>query len=515
VSNSFDVTTVDAPNQCQQQHTTSSTSTTIAADTPPLNIQTTPKTTSQAPTQALIVTANENIIQAETNKEYEHVDEDEFINIFNTPATKPLDADLSETPVDQTKYRSMVGPLMYLTTSRPDIVHATCYCACYQAIPTEMHLREVKRIFRYLKNTINMGLWYLKETGFNLTAFLDSNHVGCLDTCKSTSGGIQFLGGDKLVSWSSKKQECTSIDGENLDKMKEKGDACIFAGYSTQSSAYKVYNKRTRVIVETTHVNFDELPQMASDHVIVSNSFDITTVDAPNQCQQQHITSSTSTTIAADTPPLNIQTTPETTSQAPTQAPIVTANENIIQAETNKEYEHVDEDEFINIFNTPMDVKITFLNGPLKEEVYVNQPNGFVDPHHPDKVYRLKKALYRLKQAPRATKPLDANLSETLVDQTKYRSMVGPLMYLTTSRPDIVHATCYCACYQAIPIEMHLREVKRIFRYLKNTINMGLWYLKEIGFNLTAFLDSGGIQFLGGDKLVRWSSKKQECTSMS
>ncbi|GJS23266.1 retrovirus-related pol polyprotein from transposon TNT 1-94 [Tanacetum coccineum] len=215
-----------------------------------------------------------------------------------------------------------------------------------------------------------------------------------------------------------------------------------------------------------------------------------------------------------------------------------------------------------------MDVKTTFLYGPLKEEVYVNQPDGFVDPYHPDKVYRLKKALYGLKQAPRAwydelsnflvskgfskakyaqeilkkhgmtscdsigtpmaTKHLDADLSGTLVDQTKYRSMVGALMYLTTSRPDIVHATCYCARYQAKPNEKHLTAVKRIFRYLKNSINIGLWYPKDTSFELTAFSDSnhagcldsrkstsGGIQFLGGDKLVSWSSKKQDCTSMS
>nr|GEX16295.1 hypothetical protein [Tanacetum cinerariifolium] len=111
--------------------------------------------------------------------------------------TKPLDADLSGTPVDQTKYHNMVKALMYLTTSRPDIVHATCYCARYRARLTEKHPREVKRIFWYLKNTINMGLWYSKDTSFNLTGFSDSDHAGCLDTRKSTSGGIQFLGGDK------------------------------------------------------------------------------------------------------------------------------------------------------------------------------------------------------------------------------------------------------------------------------------------------------------------------------
>ncbi|GJW04633.1 hypothetical protein Tco_1563489 [Tanacetum coccineum] len=111
--------------------------------------------------------------------------------VVGTPmATKPLDADLSGTPVDQTKYRSMVGALMYLTASRPDIVHATCYCARYQARPTKKHLTAVKRIFWYLKNTINIGLWYPKDTGFELTAFSDSDHTGCLDSRKSTSGGI-------------------------------------------------------------------------------------------------------------------------------------------------------------------------------------------------------------------------------------------------------------------------------------------------------------------------------------
>ncbi|GKD84044.1 hypothetical protein Tco_1350883 [Tanacetum coccineum] len=123
-------------------------------------------------------------------------------------ATKPLDADLSGTPVNQTKYRSKVGALMYLTASRPDIVHATCYCARFQERPTKKHLKEVKRIFRYLKNT---------DTGFELTAFSDSDHAGCLDTCKSTSGGIQFLGGDKLIILSSKKQDCTSISTAEVE----------------------------------------------------------------------------------------------------------------------------------------------------------------------------------------------------------------------------------------------------------------------------------------------------------
>nr|GFB84458.1 hypothetical protein [Tanacetum cinerariifolium] len=118
-------------------------------------------------------------------------------------AMKYLDANLNGTPVDQTKYRSMVRALMYLTVSRPDIMHATCYYPRYQAKPTEKHLTAVKRIFRYLKDTIHMGLWYPKDISFERTAFLDSDHVGCLDSRKSTCGGIQFLG---VISLSAGRQ---------------------------------------------------------------------------------------------------------------------------------------------------------------------------------------------------------------------------------------------------------------------------------------------------------------------
>ncbi|GKA45531.1 retrovirus-related pol polyprotein from transposon TNT 1-94 [Tanacetum coccineum] len=353
--------------------------------------------------------------------------------------------------------------------------------------------------------------------------------------------------------------------GENLDKMKEKGDACIFVGYSTQSRVYRVYNKRIRVIDETIHVNFDELPLMVSDHIssdpvlqcptmdfehdslspetqsqenvpqadetvttsneldlLFSSMFDellngttplvlkssvVNAADAPNKCQQQHTTQSSTTTVAADVPPLNIQTTHDTTKQAPTQEGI----------DFEESFAPVARLEAVWLFVVyaahksfpvyQMDVKTTFLNGPLKEEVYVNQPDGFIDPYHPDKVYHLKKALYGLKGAeilfrnsdspistcigtPIATKHLDADLSETLVDQTKYHSMVGALMYLTASGLDIVHATCYCARCQARPTDKHLTVVKRIFRYLNNTINMGLWYPKDTSFELTAFSDS-------------------------
>ncbi|GJY05529.1 copia protein [Tanacetum coccineum] len=127
-----------------------------------------------------------------------------------------LDKDLQGTPVDATLYRGMIGSLMYLTSSRPDLIYAVCLCARYQAKPTEKHLNAVKRIFRYLKGTINMGLWYSKDTGMSLTAYADADHAGCQDTRRSTSGSAQFLG-DKLVSWSSKKQKSTAISSTEAE----------------------------------------------------------------------------------------------------------------------------------------------------------------------------------------------------------------------------------------------------------------------------------------------------------
>nr|GFA12441.1 uncharacterized mitochondrial protein AtMg00810-like [Tanacetum cinerariifolium] len=174
-------------------------------------------------------------------------------------ATKHLDADLSGTPIDQTKYRSMVGALMYLTASRPNIMHATCYCARYQAKPTEKHLTAVKRIFRYRKDTIHMGLWYPKDTGFELTAFSDSDHAGCLDSRKSTSDGIQFLGGDKLVSWSSKKQDCTSMSSAEAEYI------------SLSACCAQVLWMRTQLTDFGFH--FDKIPMYCDSKAAISISY--------------------------------------------------------------------------------------------------------------------------------------------------------------------------------------------------------------------------------------------------
>ncbi|GJT78023.1 putative ribonuclease H-like domain-containing protein [Tanacetum coccineum] len=251
---------------------------------------------------------------------------------------------------------------------------------------------------------------------------------------------------------------------------------------------------------------------------------------------------------------------------------------------------------FLGFLVYQMDVKNAFLYGTIEEEVYVTQPPGFKDPDHPDKVYKVVKALYGLHQAPRAWYETLANyllgngfkigkIDQTLfikkqkgdiflvqvyvddiifgstnkkmctafeklmkdkfqmteilkkfnytdvksvstpidlekhlvkdgdaddVDVHLYRSMIGSLMYLTTSRPDIMFAVCACARYQVAPNISHLLAIKRIFRYLKGKPTLGLWYSRDSPFELVAYTDSdyakatqdrksttGGCQILG------------------
>ncbi|GJY38382.1 retrovirus-related pol polyprotein from transposon TNT 1-94 [Tanacetum coccineum] len=127
-----------------------------------------------------------------------------------------LDEDKEGKAVDPSHYRGMIGTLLYLTASRPDLQFAICMCARYQARPTEKHLHAVKRIFRYLRGTVNRGLWYPKDSSIALTAFADADHAGCQDTRRSTSGSMQFLG-DRLVSWSSKRQKSAAISSTEAE----------------------------------------------------------------------------------------------------------------------------------------------------------------------------------------------------------------------------------------------------------------------------------------------------------
>nr|GEV52000.1 uncharacterized mitochondrial protein AtMg00810-like [Tanacetum cinerariifolium] len=118
---------------------------------------------------------------------------------------KPLLKDPDGEDVDVYTYRSMIGSLMYLTSSRPDIMFAVCACARFKVTPKFLHLHPVKRIFRYLKDKPHLGLWYPKDLPFNLVAYSDSDYARASLDRKSTTRGCQFLG-CRLISWQCKKQ---------------------------------------------------------------------------------------------------------------------------------------------------------------------------------------------------------------------------------------------------------------------------------------------------------------------
>ncbi|GJS48394.1 hypothetical protein Tco_0598515 [Tanacetum coccineum] len=119
--------------------------------------------------------------------------------------SKPLLKVAEAEDVDVHLYRSMIGSLMYLTSSRPAIMFDVCACARFQVTPKVSHLHAVKRIFRYLKGQPKLGLWYPKDSPFDLEAYYDSDYAGASLDRKSTIGSCQFLG-NRLISWQCKKQ---------------------------------------------------------------------------------------------------------------------------------------------------------------------------------------------------------------------------------------------------------------------------------------------------------------------
>nr|GEX98053.1 retrovirus-related Pol polyprotein from transposon TNT 1-94 [Tanacetum cinerariifolium] len=408
---------------------------------------------------------------------------------IGTPmATKPkLDADLSGNPVDQTDYSSKIRSLMYLTSSRPDIVQA--------------------------------------GSSFKLTAFSNADHARCIDYRKNNSGGIQFLG-DKLVSWMSKKQNCTAMSSAEAEYVALSASCAQVMWMRTQLQDYGFnYNKIPLYCDSQSAIAISCNPVQ---HSVPSTSILVLRYDG-DECDKGRM-------------PTKIELTLEQSQQGVSNDVLLGSIEPANVAEAfrdgdwdsamqdeldqfarlkHSQQEGIDYDEMfapvarieaIRLFLAyaahkdfivfQMNVKTTFHNEILKKEVYVGQPLCFVSKQYPDHMYALDKALYGLKQAPQAWYDVlsqfliengfqKGSIDTTLfiknkvrkpVDHTDYRSMIGSLMYVTSSRPDIMFASC-------------------------------LWYPKDSGFDLTAYSDtdhagyhldrkstSGSVQLLG-DKL--------------
>ncbi|GJZ53223.1 putative ribonuclease H-like domain-containing protein [Tanacetum coccineum] len=634
------------------------------------------------------------------------------VKTTSTPmeTSKPLLKDEEAEDVDVHLYRSMIGSLMYLTSSRHDIMFVVCACARFQVTPKVSHLHDVKRIFRYLKGKPKLGLWYPKDSPFDLEAYTDSDYAGASLDRKSTTEGCQFLV-SRLISWQCKKQTVVANSTTEVEYV----GATNCCGQHIEIRHHFIrdsYEKRLiQVIKIHTDHNVADLLTKAFD-VSLGNTIgmklgfilvtqELVLLASLNAAGRK--VSAARQKVNADRPkivdflnasPIRYALTSGVLTRRMTKTTneqgfisvvykgksyedlhtclfacflsqkepkkvwtlmdlplrkraigtkwvyrnkkdkrgIVIRNKERLVAQGYTQEEGIDYDEvfapvarieairlflayalFKDFVVYQMDVKSAFLYGKIEEEVYVCQPLGFEDPEFPDRVYKVEKIdktlfIKRVKSdillvqvyvddiifgstkkklctefeklmhkkfqmssmgeltfflglqvtqkddgifisqdkyvdeilkkfgfstvktasTPMETsKPLLKDAEAEDVDVHLYRSMIGSLMYLTSSRPDIMFVVCACARFQVTPKVSHLHAVKRIFRYLKGQPKLGLWYPKDSPFDLEAYSDSdyagasldrksttGGCQFLGS-RLISWQCKKQTVVANS
>ncbi|GJT90619.1 putative ribonuclease H-like domain-containing protein [Tanacetum coccineum] len=576
----------------------------------------------------------------------------ESVRTASTPyeAAKTKLKDETDPPVNVHLYRSMIGSLMYLTASRPDIMFAVSACSRHQVTPLTSHLNAVKKIFKYLKGQPKLGLWYPKDSPFQLEAYSDSDYAGSHGDRKSTTGGCQFLG-RRLISWQCKKQTIVATSSTEAEYVAAASCCAQVLWIQNQLLDYGFNFMNTKIFIDnqsTICIVKNPVFHQRTKHIEIRHHF-IRDANEKNLIQVLKIHTDDNVadllTKAFDGPRFEY----------------LVVHIGMVFAQGHRQEEGIDYDEvfapvarieairlflafasYMGFLVYQMDVKSAFLYGEIEEEVYVTQPKGFEDPYFPKHVYRVVKALYGLHQAPRAwyarlsafllqhnyrrgtidktlfikkdsrdillvqvyvddiifgstnkawceefevlmkgefemsamgemnfflglqvkqlpdgifisqdkyvkdmltkfdmesvrtaTTPYEAAKTK-LKDETDppvnvhlYRSMIGSLMYLTASRPDIMFAVSACSRHQVTPLTSHLNAVKKIFKYLKGQPKLGLWYPKDSPFQLEAYSDSdyagshgdrksttGGCQFLGR-RLISWQCKKQTIVATS
>nr|KYP51619.1 Copia protein [Cajanus cajan] len=186
-----------------------------------------------------------------------------------------LDPDEDSPDVDSTMYRGMVGSLLYLTTSRPDIMFSVCVCARFQVKPKEVHLQVVKRITRYLKGTTNLGISFYRSHNFALLGYYDADYAGDKWERKSTSEGCHFLG-RCLVSWTSRRQSTISLSTCEAEYIAAGHYLTHLLWIKHQLEDYDIYESSIPVLCDnTTATNISKNPILHSrtKHIEIKHHF--------------------------------------------------------------------------------------------------------------------------------------------------------------------------------------------------------------------------------------------------
>nr|GFA30934.1 copia protein [Tanacetum cinerariifolium] len=349
---------------------------------------------------------------------------------------------------------------------RPDLVFAVCMCARYQASPTKKYIEALKRVFWYLRGTINWGLWYPKDTAMALTAYADVDHAGCQDIRRSTSGSAQFLR-DKLVRWSSKKQRSTAISTIEAEYIAMFGCCAQILWMRSQLTYYGFAFNKIPLYCDNRNVislSCNNVQHSRSKHIDIRHHFIREQVEKG--------------VVELFFPTTDYQLADIFTKASPRERFEFLLPRLGMKSMSLKTLKRIQEG--LQVSKNPGGIFINQSKFAL--EILKKFRMDSCDPVDTPMVDRLK---------------LDEDLLRIPIDQTRFRSMVGSVMYFTASRPDLVFAVCMCARYQASPTKKYIEALKRSF---------GCQDIRRS--------TSGSAQFLG-DKLVRWSSKKQRSTAIS
>ncbi|KAK2450472.1 hypothetical protein QL285_009587 [Trifolium repens] len=189
--------------------------------------------------------------------------------------TSSLSKEESEGKVDQKLYRGMIGSLLYLSASRPDILFSVCLCARFQSNPRESHFTAVKRIFRYLKATCNIGLLYQKSNDYKLIGFGDADYAGDRIERKSTSGNCQFIG-ENLISWASKRQTTIAMSTAEAEYISAAKCCTQLLWMKYQLEDYQISSNNIHLYCDNTaaiHLSKNPILHSRAKHIEIKHYF--------------------------------------------------------------------------------------------------------------------------------------------------------------------------------------------------------------------------------------------------